>query len=173
MSGKDALDDNTVPEEYELIRENLKDAHLFDSMGSGAQLHVKYGKHTVDNKRELSVDETQDEPEVEIKGDGTYTLLMVDPDAPSPGDPKFRNFLHWMVINIPVVDIKRGEVVVEYMGPSPPKGKHRYIFLLYKQSGRMDAQAPHDRKGFQPKEFAKHHGLGHPAAACFFYAEPK
>ena len=44
----------------------------------------------------------QEEPEISIKGsEATFTLLMVDPDAPSPHDPKFRNWLHWMVINIP------------------------------------------------------------------------
>ena len=72
---------------------------------------------------------------------------MLDPDAPSPHDPKFRNWLHWMVINIPGaladkstviqsimlsvkrsyvkareewwagVDTQRGDVIVDYMGP--------------------------------------------------------
>lgn len=71
---------------------------------------------------------------------------MVDPDAPSPHDPKFRNWLHWMVINIPGaqadmditiqnlsfscrprlsesgewragIDTQRGDVIVDYMGP--------------------------------------------------------
>ncbi len=37
------------------------------------------------------------EPEVVIKTPGTYTLLMVDPDAPSPHSPKHRSWLHWMV----------------------------------------------------------------------------
>jgi hypothetical protein len=27
----------------------------------------------------------------------SYTLVMVDPDAPSRGDPKYRQFRHWMV----------------------------------------------------------------------------
>lgn len=27
---------------------------------------------------------------------GTYTLLAVDPDAPSPHSPKHRSWLHWM-----------------------------------------------------------------------------
>ena len=44
----------------------------------------------------------QEEPEIAIKGsEATFTLLMVDPDVPSPHDPKFRNWLHWMVVNIP------------------------------------------------------------------------
>jgi hypothetical protein len=37
------------------------------------------------------------EPEVSISTPGTYTLLLVDPDAPSPHSPKYRSWLHWMV----------------------------------------------------------------------------
>jgi len=43
--------------------------------------------------------------------------MQVDPDAPSPDAPKFRYWLHWLVTNIPGVDVKRGNVVVDYMGP--------------------------------------------------------
>jgi large subunit ribosomal protein L35 len=35
-----------------------------------------------------------------------YTLLMVDPDAPSRENPVKRSWLHWMVVNIPGHDIK-------------------------------------------------------------------
>lgn len=37
------------------------------------------------------------EPELSISTPGTYTLLAVDPDAPSPHSPKHRSWLHWMV----------------------------------------------------------------------------
>ena len=30
-----------------------------------------------------------------------YTLVMADPDAPSPSDAKWRNVLHWAITNIP------------------------------------------------------------------------
>jgi len=38
--------------------------------------------------------------------------------------------------NIPEENIAKGEVLAEYVGPAPPKntGKHRYVFLLYKQN---------------------------------------
>ena len=29
-----------------------------------------------------------------------YTLVLVDPDAPSPSNPSFREYLRWMVIDI-------------------------------------------------------------------------
>ena len=56
---------------------------------------------------------------------------------------------------------------------SPPKGKHRYVFLLFKQSGRVDAHAPHARQSFTVRDFARMHGLGEPAAAVYFWAEPE
>ena len=30
-----------------------------------------------------------------------YTLCMTDPDAPSRQEPKFREWHHWLVVNIP------------------------------------------------------------------------
>lgn len=45
----------------------------------------------------LQFQPTRQEPEVCIKTPGTYTLLLVDPDAPSPHSPKHRSWLHWMV----------------------------------------------------------------------------
>ena len=46
--------------------------------------------------------ETSFEPSVEITpldstDEGTYTLAMLDPDAPSHQDPKFGPFRHWIV----------------------------------------------------------------------------
>jgi hypothetical protein len=48
-------------------------------------------------------------PHVEVFGDGDvnqiftgcYTLLMVDPDAPSPTNTSFSEVIHWIVTNIP------------------------------------------------------------------------
>lgn len=36
-----------------------------------------------------------------LEKDAKYTLVSTDPDAPSPTDPKFGDFLHWIVANIP------------------------------------------------------------------------
>ena len=62
-----------------------------------------------------------------------------DPDAPSRHHPKFREWHHWLVVNIPGCDVSQGEVQLEYVGSGPPKGTklHRYVFLAYKQAGRI------------------------------------
>jgi len=68
-----------------------------------------------------------------------YTLMLVDPDAPSPKAPTMRCWLHWLVINVVENDVNKGEEIVPYNPPTPPQGsgKHRYVFLLYKQAKRI------------------------------------
>jgi len=68
-----------------------------------------------------------------------YTLIMTDPDAPSRANPKFREFRHWLVANIPGNNLSEGDTIFEYVGSGPPKntGLHRYIFLLYKQPDKL------------------------------------
>lgn len=62
-------------------------------------------------------------------------FFIIDPDAPRRGGYN-REFRHWLVGNIPEENIAKGEILAEYVGPAPPKntGKHRYVFLLYKQN---------------------------------------
>jgi phosphatidylethanolamine-binding protein (PEBP) family uncharacterized protein len=38
------------------------------------------------------------------------TLFVTDPDAPSRAEPSKREVLHWLVVNIPGNEIKKGEV---------------------------------------------------------------
>lgn len=68
-----------------------------------------------------------------------YTLCMTDPDAPSRKTPKYREWHHWLVVNIPGTDVKQGEVLSAYIGSGPPKdsGLHRYVIILYKQPKKL------------------------------------
>ena len=71
-------------------------------------LRVVYRYHIeVSSGVAMRVQQTHQKPRVEMRGSpfGTaedlYTILMVDPDAPTPKDPAFRCYLHWLVVNIP------------------------------------------------------------------------
>jgi protein FLOWERING LOCUS T len=121
----------------------------------------------------LNPDLLVDEPDVEIGGSGTFTLMVVDPDVPTPHKPKLRSWLLWLAINIPPHDVKRGEVVVPYEAPAPTGGKrdaHRVLYLLFKQKGRVQSRPPADRRGFQVKAWAQDHNLEkNPATGLFFW----
>ncbi|KAL4447834.1 hypothetical protein ABPG75_005053 [Micractinium tetrahymenae] len=146
---------------------------IVDEVTDSAQFEIKYGTLPVENGMLLQAADNVllEEPEVLIKTPGTYTLLMVDPDAPSPHSPKHRSWLHWMVINIPQHDVARGEVAVDYMPPEPARGRHRMLFLLFKQNGRVTVRPPSKRQGFQVRAFAQEHNLGNPAAGLFAWAQ--
>ena len=47
---------------------------------------------------------------------------MTDPDAPSRLEPKFREWHHWLVINIPGNQVEKGDEISQYIGAGPPKG---------------------------------------------------
>lgn len=96
---------------------------------------------SADLGKELTPTQVKDQPEVTwtADDDGLYTLLMVDPDAPSRETPTYREILHWLVINIPGNKLSEGQTIAEYIGSGPPEGTglHRYIFLVFKQAGKI------------------------------------
>ncbi|XP_037814411.1 protein D3-like isoform X1 [Lucilia sericata] len=146
-------------------------------------LKVSYdGGLEVNKGNELTPTQVKLQPRVEWQAKCTdyYTLIMTDPDAPSRADPKVREFRHWLVANIPGNKIDQGEVVAAYVGSGPPKGTglHRYIFLLYKQPGKIDIDEPHvannsgeNRANFKAAKFAEKYNLGAPVAGNFYQAQ--
>ena len=82
-----------------------------------------------------------------------YTLLLVDPDAPSRVNHSMREFIHWVVVNIPGNDVAMGTEVMSYLGPAPPysSGLHRYVFCLYKQARKLSPLAVRESSEFFEK----------------------
>ncbi|XP_037514707.1 uncharacterized protein LOC119391104 [Rhipicephalus sanguineus] len=103
-------------------------------------LNVSYpGGAAVNLGNFLTPAQTAHAPDVNVVGDPGhwYTVILLDPDAPSKSNPKMRHWLHWLVVNVPHNDTT---TLTKYAGPTPPpgSGRHRYVFLAYeqKQSGR-------------------------------------
>ncbi|KAK9717430.1 Phosphatidylethanolamine-binding protein [Popillia japonica] len=134
----------------------------------------------------LTPTEVKDIPGVKwaVDANAFYTLCMVDPDAPSRKDAKWREWHHWLIGNIPVEenvpDVCRGETLSEYIGSAPPKGTglHRYVFLVYKQKERIKFSEPRltntsaeKRGNFSITKFAAKYKLGEPIAGNFYQAE--
>lgn len=104
---------------------------------------------------------------------------MTDPDAPSRKDHSYREWHHLLVGNIPGNDVSKGEVLSDYVGSGPPEGTglHRYVFLVYKQNGKLTFDEPKlpnnsaDNRGcFSIKKFANKYNLGTPVAGNFYQA---
>jgi phosphatidylethanolamine-binding protein (PEBP) family uncharacterized protein len=66
-----------------------------------------------------------------------------DPDAPSRATPEVREWVHWLVVNIPGDKLSEGETLIEFVPSSPGQGSgmHRYTFVLYEQPSRVDFSA--------------------------------
>ncbi|KAI5649062.1 hypothetical protein M9H77_35067 [Catharanthus roseus] len=126
----------------------------------------------VNNGCEFRPSQVVNQPRVEIGGDDLrtfYTLVMVDPDAPSPSDPTLREYLHWLVTDIPATTgTSFGQEVVCYESPRPSMGIHRFVFVLFRQLGRQTVYAPGWRQNFNTRDFAELYNLGLPVAAVYY-----
>ncbi|KAK6156447.1 hypothetical protein DH2020_010695 [Rehmannia glutinosa] len=77
---------------------------VLDPFTKSIELRVVYNNREVNNGCDLRPSHVINQPRVVIGGDDLrtfYTLVMVDPDAPSPSDPNLREYLHWLVTDIP------------------------------------------------------------------------
>ncbi|GLJ55973.1 hypothetical protein SUGI_1201590 [Cryptomeria japonica] len=101
-----------------------------------------------------------------------FTLIMTDPDAPNPSDPTGREYLHWLVTDIPgTKSTSFGREIIGYESPNPMVGIHRYVLTLFKQSGKGRVDLPNSRRRFKTRAFAESNGLGLPVAAIYFNAQ--
>ncbi|KAG0486775.1 hypothetical protein HPP92_008870 [Vanilla planifolia] len=76
---------------------------VLDPFVRSATLRVIYNNKEITNGTGLGQSATMNPPRVEIEShnqETLYTLVMVDPDAPSPTNPTNREYLHWLVTDI-------------------------------------------------------------------------
>ncbi|KAL9306525.1 Protein MOTHER of FT and TFL1 [Arabidopsis thaliana] len=64
-----------------------------------ANMSVYFGPKHITNGCEIKPSTAVNPPKVNISGhsDELYTLVMTDPDAPSPSEPNMREWVHWCV----------------------------------------------------------------------------
>nr|BAL42330.1 flowering locus T-like protein [Chrysanthemum x morifolium] len=128
---------------------------VLDSFTKSINLSVSYDDTEVSNGRDLKPSQVVNQPRVGIGGDDLrtfHTLVMVDPDAPSPSDPNLREYLHWLVTDIPeTTGAQFGQEIVCYESPRPTIGIHRMVFVLFRQLGRKTVYAPAWRQNFNTK----------------------
>nr|BAV32137.1 MOTHER OF FT AND TFL1 [Symplocarpus renifolius] len=150
---------------------------VIDAFSPAAEVSARYGRRDVVDGCDIKPSESASRPAVWIRGrgcsgDNLYTLIMTDPDAPSPSNPSEREWLHWIVVDIPgECNAAKGKELVPYMGPEPPIGIHRYVFVVFKQNKTLgEVRPPLGRGHFKTRGFAAQNGLGLPVAALYFNA---
>nr|QQD47950.1 flowering locus T [Chimonanthus praecox] len=145
---------------------------VLDLFTRSIPIRVTFNNREVTNGCELRPSQVVNQPRVEIGGNDLrtfYTLVMVDPDAPSPSDPYLREYLHWLVTDIPATTgASFGQEIVCYENPRPTVGIHRFVLVLFQQLGRQTVYAPGWRQNFITRDFAELYNLGPPVAALYF-----
>lgn len=100
-----------------------------------ASFQILINRTKITNGKILSFAESQYNPRIiyNHKIGDLYTIIAVDPDAPSKDNPIYKYWLHLLIIN-------NNEKIVGYELPTPPpgSGKHRYYFYLLKQMDKLD-----------------------------------
>ncbi|XP_019865060.2 protein D3 isoform X2 [Aethina tumida] len=168
---KEMLDDHIVPDSIDEAPSS-KLTITFDN-----DVEVNFGE-------ELTPTQVKNKPEVSWDADHSkfYLLSMTDPDAPSRDDPKFREYNHWLVGNIPgdEIDSAAADVLHPFQSSGPPKGTglHRYVFLVYEQKEKLNFKEPRgtefsraNRKNFSIRDFAKKYKLGNPVAGNYYQSQ--
>ena len=114
----------------------------------------------------------------------TYFLAIVDPDARSPQNPDFAQYIHLLQ---PGVKFSGGVATystpafISYGRPSPPNfsDAHRYVDLLYVQPSNFSIPAAFagfndtNRVLFSIDKFAAAAGLGNPVAVNYWLTSNK
>nr|XP_018915362.1 PREDICTED: protein D1-like isoform X2 [Bemisia tabaci]XP_018915363.1 PREDICTED: protein D1-like isoform X2 [Bemisia tabaci]XP_018915364.1 PREDICTED: protein D1-like isoform X2 [Bemisia tabaci] len=151
------------------------------SVAPNAYASVQYSTFTVNMGNKVDPRYAQHTPSVwwPTEEGGLYTLMMVDADVPNRRNPQYRCRQHWLVVNIPRVDIYNGKTLTEYIGPIAPKnsGLHRVVFLMFRQKGPIEPdeplitvinRGPNIRTRFLPRNFSAKYSLSDPIAVNFF-----
>eukprot|EP00931_Biecheleriopsis_adriatica_P054677 TRINITY_DN321_c0_g1_i2.p1 TRINITY_DN321_c0_g1~~TRINITY_DN321_c0_g1_i2.p1 ORF type:complete len:276 (-),score=53.18 TRINITY_DN321_c0_g1_i2:404-1156(-) len=167
--------------------ESLGSSHLLKK----ARFEISYGQTSTltfpkSDLPELSPEQTATCPKLKVTGlPGDIrkcVVIMTDPDAPSKDEPLFREFIHMVATEVPVtadgeLQLEKGNVALPYVGPAPPynSGLHRYIFLVYAQTGSDPAAgllaALSERGGKKAAKTALELDLGQPLVYGGFWAQ--
>ncbi|KAK7320160.1 hypothetical protein RJT34_04894 [Clitoria ternatea] len=148
---------------------------VVDMFIPSVHMSVYFGPKHITNGCDIKPSMAVNPPKVTLTGDmdTLYTMVMTDPDAPSPSEPSMRELIHWIVVDIPGgTNVARGKEILPYVGPKPPVGIHRYILVLFQQKGPMGAvEQPASRVSFNTRYFARQLDLGLPVSTVYFNAQ--
>lgn len=133
-----------------------------------SNLDSYFGSHKIINGEYIDLEIVEIMPKIKfIPGSFYYTILIVDPDAPSKTNPIYKYWLHMLIIN-------NNEEIVPFEKPNPPKGSgpHRYYIYLFQQEKELNNVSEYPRKNFDLEKFIGKYNLK-PISKIFFRTERK
>lgn len=112
----------------------------------------------------------------EADNNSLWTLALTSLDGHMNDNNK--EYVHWLVANIPGNSVEKGDTIVEYLQPFPLKGTgyHRYVFVLYKQDQpivydvtKVTSSSPLQDRTFETREWYKKYEDNITPAGLAFY----
>ncbi|CAH0387515.1 unnamed protein product [Bemisia tabaci] len=151
------------------------------------ELKVKYFNVTVDFGTKITPASFVEEPTqlywptIENR---LYTIIFTDPDVPSRQNPDEREWMHWIVANIPKTHISKGDCLASYIGPIPHQlgSWHRYVFVVIEQTHKEEFRdwmfkdkrpIKKYRAKFSTSHFIDKYKLGEVIAANYFISSQR
>ncbi|KAI1121125.1 phosphatidylethanolamine-binding protein [Nemania abortiva] len=177
-----SLDAHSEALKASLATANLVPGSAASLIGEGfrptTKLNVSFGERAVELGTFFRAGECKQAPtltfgpEADAPEDASYSFILTDPDAPTPDDPKFAFWRHYVLSGLrpqnAVDAVAAGSELTAYLGPGPKDDSkpHRYLFLLYREPKGLSLTKADvggeefvQRRSFKPAEFAEQHGL--------------
>ncbi|KAI0458311.1 phosphatidylethanolamine-binding protein [Xylaria acuta] len=176
-----SLDDHLAALTASLAKANLVPGSAAGLIPKGfrptAKLDVSFGEKAVELGTFLRAGECKQAPTIAFAPEAgapesaSYSFILTDPDAPTPDEPKFAFWRHWVLSGLRPKSVDGAAApsqLTAYLGPGPKDDSkpHRYLFLLYREpkglslsKGDVGGEEFVQRRSFKPAEFAERHGL--------------
>ncbi len=121
-------------------------------------VELSFANKKIEYNDKLTKQASSSKPKIEfVKEPGKlYSIITIDPDAPSSSNPIYKYFLHMLVVN-------NSDIIMEWTGPDPPIGSntHRYYTCVFEQVSPIDINkiSINSRPKFDLNTFVKSNNL--------------
>lgn len=121
-------------------------------------VHVTFGNHEITNGELIDINLAHQNIFISwnFLPDKSYTLLIYDIDVKDKSP-----FCHTLIINIPGMNLSKGNMIISYIPPSPPLNSlpHQYYINIYEQNIYIDPNIKFNREKFDIRMFVNKYEL--------------
>ncbi|XP_067664571.1 uncharacterized protein [Haliotis asinina] len=140
------------------------------------KLDISYSGHQITCNTVQQIGDVTQVPRINFqqgREGESYILVFVDPDAPYPcANSDGSSFLHYAaVVTQGNGELQPSQVLVNYHGPHPPRGTHRYQFYVFPWASNQRPvlhNTDQSRSHFKLNQFKSENSLNEPVAVFQF-----